>query len=100
MTRSGAALRSDRRETEVADEDPKATGPFDVATIRALVALMSRHDLSEIDLRQGEQRMRLRRGALKTTTVTAMPQQAALPARACQHPRPPTLKRQRPPPKS
>ncbi|HYV38577.1 MAG TPA: acetyl-CoA carboxylase biotin carboxyl carrier protein [Gemmataceae bacterium] len=67
----------------MADEDSKAEGPFDVANIRALVALMSRHDLSEIDLRQGEQRIRLRRGALKTTVTTMSgfaPAPAPLPA--------------------
>ena len=72
----------------MADEDPKA-GPFDINTIKALVALMSRHDLSEIDLRQGEQRICLRRGPLKTTVNTlppmavpqAMPSPAALPAK-------------------
>src|SRR5262249_32040135 len=52
--------------------------PFDVTTIRSLVALMSRHDLSEIDLRQGDQRICLRRGPLKTT-VNALPPLAALP---------------------
>jgi acetyl-CoA carboxylase biotin carboxyl carrier protein len=36
---------------------------FDVRKIRRLVALMNAHDLSEIDLRQGETRIRLRRGA-------------------------------------
>jgi acetyl-CoA carboxylase biotin carboxyl carrier protein len=56
----------------VADEEAKAASPFDVNTVRALVALMSRHDLSEIDLRQGEQRICLRRGPLKTT-FNAMP---------------------------
>jgi acetyl-CoA carboxylase biotin carboxyl carrier protein len=65
-------------ETPVADEDSKASGPFDVTAVRALVALMSRHDLSEIDLRHGEQRIRLRRGALKTS-VTTLPQLAAVP---------------------
>jgi acetyl-CoA carboxylase biotin carboxyl carrier protein len=33
-----------------------------VRTIRDLVALMTRHDLSEIDLRKGDARIRLRRG--------------------------------------
>jgi acetyl-CoA carboxylase biotin carboxyl carrier protein len=37
--------------------------PFDVRTVRDLVRLMSQHDLSEIDLSEGEQRIRLRRGA-------------------------------------
>jgi len=62
----------------VADEESKTTGPFDVTNIRALVALMGRHDLSEIDLRDGHQRIRLRRGVIKTT-VTALPQLAAMP---------------------
>jgi acetyl-CoA carboxylase biotin carboxyl carrier protein len=68
----------DRKEIAVADEEPKGTGPFDVSTIRALVALMSRHKLSEIDLRQGDQRICLRRGPLKTT-VNAAPTLTALP---------------------
>jgi acetyl-CoA carboxylase biotin carboxyl carrier protein len=58
----------------VADETPKNTpGPFDVRTIKALVALMTQHDLSEIDLREGAQRLRLRRGA-RQTVVTNMTQ--------------------------
>jgi acetyl-CoA carboxylase biotin carboxyl carrier protein len=71
------------QEAPVADEDVKAAGPFDVNTVRALVALMSRHDLSEIDLRQGDQRICIRRGPLKTT-VNALPALAALPAPAPQ----------------
>jgi acetyl-CoA carboxylase biotin carboxyl carrier protein len=35
---------------------------FDVRKIRRLVELMKEHDLAEIDLRQKEQRIRLRRG--------------------------------------
>jgi acetyl-CoA carboxylase biotin carboxyl carrier protein len=35
---------------------------FDVRKIRKFIELMNEHDLSEIDLRQGEQRIRLRRG--------------------------------------
>lgn len=35
---------------------------FDVRKIRRLVELMKDHDLSEIDLRQGETRIQLRRG--------------------------------------
>jgi acetyl-CoA carboxylase biotin carboxyl carrier protein len=35
---------------------------FDVKKVRRLVELMEEHDLAEIDLRQGEQRIRLRRG--------------------------------------
>jgi acetyl-CoA carboxylase biotin carboxyl carrier protein len=35
---------------------------FDVKRIRRLVALMNEHDLSEVDLRQGEQRIKIRKG--------------------------------------
>jgi len=45
-----------------------STGPgsndiFDVKKVRRLVELMKEHDLGEIDLRQGDQRVRIRRGA-------------------------------------
>jgi acetyl-CoA carboxylase biotin carboxyl carrier protein len=76
----------------VADEEPKGTGPFDVATIKALVALMNRNDLSEIDLHHGTQRIRLRRGPGKTTiNAAAAPLLAAsvpLPAPAPAKPAP------------
>jgi acetyl-CoA carboxylase biotin carboxyl carrier protein len=60
----------------VADDASKIPSPFDVRTIKDLVALMSRHDLSEIDLREGAVRIRLRRGPLgviATTPVAASP---------------------------
>jgi acetyl-CoA carboxylase biotin carboxyl carrier protein len=47
----------------VADESRNEPGPFDVPTVRLLAALMSRHDISEIDLREGNRRVRLLRGA-------------------------------------
>lgn len=56
----------------MADQTPSNPGPFDVGTIKALVAMMSRHNLSEIDLQQGEQRIRLRRGP-RVVTTTADP---------------------------
>jgi len=47
----------------VADDDaPQSPRPFDMPTVKALVRLMTRHDLSEIDLIEGDQRIRLRRG--------------------------------------
>jgi acetyl-CoA carboxylase biotin carboxyl carrier protein len=54
----------------VADDANHKPNPFDVGTIKNLVALMSRHDLSEIDLTVGDQRIRLRRGS---RVVTAAP---------------------------
>ncbi|HLJ96728.1 MAG TPA: acetyl-CoA carboxylase biotin carboxyl carrier protein [Gemmataceae bacterium] len=47
----------------MAEDAAKTPSPFDVRTIKYLVGLMSQHDLSEIDLREGELRIRLRRGA-------------------------------------
>ncbi len=44
---------------------------FDVKRVRRFVELMKEHDLAEVDLRQGDQRIRLRRGA--EPVVTAMP---------------------------
>ncbi len=44
------------------DDVGKTPNPFDVQTIKNLVTLMSRHDISEIYLRDGEARLRLRRG--------------------------------------
>jgi acetyl-CoA carboxylase biotin carboxyl carrier protein len=51
-----------RKEKPVADEVSNKPGPFDVTTIKALVQLMARHDINEIDLRDGDQRLRLARG--------------------------------------
>src|SRR5262245_32206496 len=42
---------------------PSSGDIFDVRKVRRLVELMKEHDLAENDLRQGEQRVRLRRGA-------------------------------------
>src|SRR5437016_6226138 len=62
-------------EGTVAEDVSKTGGPFDVAMVEALVALMSQHDLSEIELRSANQRIRLRRGT--QPMLTGMP---ALPA--------------------
>ena len=42
---------------------------FDVERIRSLVELMEQHDLSEVDLRQDDQRIRLRRGPDEPVSV-------------------------------
>jgi acetyl-CoA carboxylase biotin carboxyl carrier protein len=66
----------------VADEGSNTPGPFDVVTIKALVALMSRHDLSEIDLQQGDRRIRLRRGVKKGSAASALPVASSAPPHA------------------
>ncbi|MCI0492906.1 MAG: acetyl-CoA carboxylase biotin carboxyl carrier protein [Planctomycetes bacterium] len=45
---------------------------FDVRKVRRFIELMNEHELSEIDLRQADQRIRLRRGP-ETVTVAATP---------------------------
>ena len=73
------------KEPPVADEPGKGPAPFDVRTVKALVALMTQHDLSEIDLRDGAQRLRLRRGALAnvvTAPAPVLPTQLAPPPSA------------------
>jgi acetyl-CoA carboxylase biotin carboxyl carrier protein len=46
----------------VAEDSTNNPNPFDIPTIRALIQMMSRHNVSEVDLRQGNQRIRLLRG--------------------------------------
>ena len=46
---------------------------FDLDKIRRLVELMKEHDLSEVDLRQGETRVQLRRGASQPAVELGAP---------------------------
>jgi acetyl-CoA carboxylase biotin carboxyl carrier protein len=68
----------------VADKASDNPRPFNVKTIEHLIALMSQNDLSEIDLREGELRIRIQRGprAVALTNAVAAPQAnpAAVPA--------------------
>jgi acetyl-CoA carboxylase biotin carboxyl carrier protein len=57
----------------LANDSRNQPGPFDVRTIEQLVALMSKHELSEIDLRQGEQRISLRRGGFSSPPAALPP---------------------------
>jgi acetyl-CoA carboxylase biotin carboxyl carrier protein len=76
--------RDDENQTVADDskQDPSEVHDvFDVRRVRRLVALMNEHDLSEIDLRQGNQRVRLRREA-DQPVFTATPSYAPAPAPA------------------
>ena len=59
---------------------------FDVKRIRRLVELMNEHELSEIDLRQADQRIRLRKGG--EPLVMPGPARAPEPAAASSAPAP------------
>lgn len=52
---------------------------FDVRKVRRFVELMNDHDLTEIDLKQGDQRIRLRRGGEPVVSVAASPAAASAP---------------------
>ncbi len=47
----------------MADEKRDTPRPFDVKTVEYLLKLMTDHDLAEVDLKEGDQRIRLRKGA-------------------------------------
>jgi acetyl-CoA carboxylase biotin carboxyl carrier protein len=67
------ARRETTKSTPAAPEAAASSADiFDVRKVRRLVELMDEYDLSEIDLRQGEQRVRLRRGP-ETIAVSASP---------------------------
>jgi acetyl-CoA carboxylase biotin carboxyl carrier protein len=57
----------------MADDSSLMPRPFDVQTVRYLVELMSQHDLGEIDLQEGDLRIRLRRGARGVIVQEASP---------------------------
>jgi acetyl-CoA carboxylase biotin carboxyl carrier protein len=64
---------------------------FDVRRVRRFIELMNEHELSEIDLRQADQRIRLRRGPEMVTVAGAVqpmttPAAPAAPARAGEGP--------------
>jgi len=58
-------------------DSPSEQDIFDVGKIRHLVELMEQHDLSEIDLRQGETRIQLRRGREPAVAGVGLPAAAA-----------------------
>jgi len=49
---------------------------FDVERIRQIIKLMEQHDLSEVDLQQGDEKIKLNRGAVAPVGAVAVPQVA------------------------
>jgi acetyl-CoA carboxylase biotin carboxyl carrier protein len=64
----------------MSEAEAHADDVFELDRIRRLIELMKEHDLSEIDLRQAEQRIRLCRGAIAEPPVAAPASAAPLPA--------------------
>lgn len=50
---------------------------FDVERIRQIITLMEQHDLSEIDLQEGDEKIRLKRGSAAPVYAPMPPQVAA-----------------------
>ena len=70
---------------------------FDVRKVRRLVVLMKEHDLTELEIQQGETRIQLRRGAPPVATAGGTPMPVpATPAA----PLPETIAKPEPPPPS
>ncbi len=61
------------------DKD-KETSIFDISRLRELIELMQEHELNEVDLKQAEQRIRLRRGPDGVPVTYSAPPAAAAPA--------------------
>ena len=55
---------------------------FNVKKVRRLIELMKEHDLSEIDLKQADHRVRIRRGGEVITTAAPVVRAAATPGAA------------------
>jgi acetyl-CoA carboxylase biotin carboxyl carrier protein len=70
----------------VAEDTNNTPRAFDVRTIKALVSLMSQHDLSEIDLQEGDRRIQLRRGVKTATVAAPVIFPSAPPAQVLAHP--------------
>jgi acetyl-CoA carboxylase biotin carboxyl carrier protein len=67
----------------VSDAQKPSPDPFDVETVRQLVRLMRRFDLSEVSLQDGDRRVRLRRGtAAPIAPVAYVPPAFAAPTAA------------------
>ena len=64
----------------MADDKRDAPRPFDVRTVEYLLKLMSEHDLAEIDLKEGDQRIRLRKGSAIPPAFYPAPHSVAAPA--------------------
>jgi acetyl-CoA carboxylase biotin carboxyl carrier protein len=64
----------------MSESEINADDVFELDRIRRLIELMKEHDLSEIDLRQSEQRIRLCRGSLAEAPAAGASAAPALPA--------------------
>lgn len=62
-------------EKEKPSDEAVASGSFDLAQLRELIEMMEQHDVTEVNLRHGDQQWRLRRGP----SVVSVPAQYSAP---------------------
>ena len=63
----------------MAEKPNSKTNPFEVETIRDLVRLMSKHGLSELDLQDGEKKIRLKKEGLSVPVFAPIMHQQPAP---------------------
>ncbi|MCC9604823.1 acetyl-CoA carboxylase biotin carboxyl carrier protein [Blastopirellula sp. JC732] len=61
----------------MAKSEPATGGVFDLDRLRQLIELMKEHELSEIDLREGEKQIQMKRGSAVAYAPAPMPVAAA-----------------------
>ena len=61
----------------MSETEPASVSVFEIERIRRLVELMKEHDLSEVDLRESRQRIRITRGAKELPRVASAPPPAS-----------------------
>ena len=66
----------------MSDSSPDSEGVFDLERLRQLVELMKEHDLARLDLRQGEERIQLQRGAVPSEQQAVAPPIVGIPSEA------------------
>ena len=69
-------------ENDMPKDKEKDASIFDISRLRELVELMQEHELNEVDLKQSDQRIRLRRGPEDAPIVAYSAPPAASPAPA------------------
>jgi acetyl-CoA carboxylase biotin carboxyl carrier protein len=62
LPKSPPSPKSKSRKLPMSDTEPSQPNDFEIERIRRLVKLMEEHDLSEVDLRESRQRIRICRG--------------------------------------
>ncbi len=75
----------------MAKESENDLGVFEIARVRQLIELMNTHELNEIELRQGDKRIKLRRGTDQIVGIPALAPAHSAPAHSASAPAAPAV---------